>query len=106
MKCYITAFIFFASQLQGFSQDEMPAISFMDPYPLQICYNKTTNLVFPYNVKSVDRGSADMLVQKAKYADTILQLKAASEGFKETNLSVVTSDGKLYSFLVQYAPSP
>ena len=40
------------------------------------------------------------------YADTILQLKAAREGFKETNLSVVTADGKLYSFLVQYAPSP
>src|SRR4051812_31287454 len=87
-------------------QTERGAISFIDPYPLQITYNKTTNLVFPYAVKTVDRGSSDVLVQKARYADTILQLKAGREGFRETNLSVVTTDGKLYSFLLQYAPSP
>src|SRR3954465_2162110 len=87
-------------------QTEKGAISFIDPYPLQITYNKTTNLVFPYTIKSVDRGSPDILVQKARYADTILQLKAGREGFKETNLSVVTTDGKLYSFLLQYVPSP
>ncbi|WP_026260297.1 conjugative transposon protein TraN [Segetibacter koreensis] len=106
MKQYIIGLILIILQLNSFSQDVKRFVSFMDPYLLQITYNKTTNLVFPYSIKSVDMGSPDLLVQKAKYADTILQLKAGREEFKETSLSVVTTDGKLYSFLVQYATSP
>ncbi|PTS87569.1 conjugative transposon protein TraN, partial [Flavobacterium sp. HMWF030] len=30
---------------------------------LQLSYSKTTSIVFPYPVKSVDRGSQDVLVQ-------------------------------------------
>jgi conjugative transposon TraN protein len=78
----------------------------MDPYPLQITYNKTTNLVFSHAVKAVDRGSDDILVQRAMHADTIVQLKARKEGFSQTNLSVLTADGRLYSFLVEYVAFP
>ncbi|WP_073211628.1 conjugative transposon protein TraN [Flavobacterium xinjiangense] len=67
-----------------------------------IGYSKTTNIVFPYAIKSVDRGSQDILVQKAKGLENILQIKAAQRGFIQTNLTVVTADGKLYSFVLNY----
>ncbi|WP_409415813.1 conjugative transposon protein TraN [Flavobacterium sp. PS2] len=69
---------------------------------LQIAYSKTTNIVFPFAIKSVDKGSSDILVQKAKGLENILQIKAAQKGFFQTNLTVVTADGKLYSFVLSY----
>ena len=69
---------------------------------LTIGYSKTTNIVFPYAIKSVDRGSQDVLVQKAKGLENILQIKAAKQEFIQTNLTVVTADGKLYSFVLSY----
>ncbi len=69
---------------------------------LAIAYSKTTNIVFPFAVKSVDRGSEDILVQKAKGVENVLQLKAAKYGFNETNLTAITSDGQLYSFVLNY----
>lgn len=69
-------------------------------------YHTTTNLLFPYAVRSVDRGSDQLLVQKAKKVESILQIKAASPSFTSTNLSVVTADAKFYSLLVTYADSP
>ncbi|SHN13991.1 conjugative transposon protein TraN [Flavobacterium xinjiangense] len=69
---------------------------------VSIGYSKTTNIVFPYAIKSVDRGSQDILVQKAKGLENILQIKAAQRGFIQTNLTVVTADGKLYSFVLNY----
>src|SRR3954470_1354464 len=78
----------------------------IEPYPLKITLNKTTNLIFPYAIKSVDRGSADVLAQKAKGVENILLVKAARENFPETNLSVITADGKLYSFVLNYISNP
>ncbi|KDN54665.1 conjugative transposon protein TraN [Flavobacterium seoulense] len=69
---------------------------------LAIAYSKTTNIVFPNSILSVDRGSSDVLVQKAKGVDNILQIKAAQQDFTETNLTVVTADGQLHSFVVNY----
>lgn len=69
---------------------------------LLIAYSKTTNIVFPFAIKSVDKGSQDILVQKAKGLENILQIKAAQKGFFQTNLTVVTADGKLYSFVLNY----
>ena len=67
-----------------------------------IGYSKTTNIIFPHAIKSVDRGSQDILVQKAKGLENILQIKAAQRGFIQTNLTVITADGKLYSFVLNY----
>lgn len=78
----------------------------IEPYPLQITTNKTTNLIFPYAIKSVDRGSADVLAQKAKGVENILLVKAGRENFSETNLSIITADGKFYSFILDYINSP
>lgn len=76
------------------------------PDSLSIAYFKTTNIIFPYAIKSVDRGSADLLAQKAKGVQNILQLKAAHCDFTQTNLSVITADGQLHSFIVSYKENP
>lgn len=81
-------------------------VLFVEPYELQVTTNKTTSLIFPYSIKSVDRGSADLLVQEAKGIDNILRLKAARENFAETNLTVITSEGNLYSFIINYDKKP
>jgi conjugative transposon TraN protein len=78
----------------------------IDPYHLFITYYKTTNLVFPYAIKSVDRGSLDILAQKAKNTDNVLQVKAGRTAFDQTNLTVITADGKLYSYVLDYVDTP
>lgn len=80
--------------------------SYIEPYKLEVTYNKTTNLIFPATITSVDRGSQDILVQKATGVENILRIKAGIEDFTETSLSVITADGKLYSFVVGYASEP
>jgi len=103
----ITGIFLFLSSIFAFSQNANPVnTSSIEPYPLAIAYEKTTNLVFPYAIKSVDRGSQSVLAQKAKGVENILQIKAGKEGFKETNLTVITAEGKLYCFLLNYAPQP
>lgn len=80
------------------------AQSVLKPRGLQVTVNKTTNLIFPAEISSVDRGSERIVVQKSM--PNILRVKADTVFNDTTNLSVITSDGKLYSFLVSYLPSP
>lgn len=63
---------------------------------------QTVSLLFPFPVLFVDRGNAELLVQRVPPADHILLVKAASPQLKTTNLSVVTSDGSLYCVQVYY----
>ena len=69
---------------------------------LQIGFSKTTSIVFPYAIKSIDKGSAEVLVQKAKGVENILLVKAAKQYFFQTNITAVTSDGRLYVFVLNY----
>jgi conjugative transposon TraN protein len=92
-------FIFFYT-CPAFCQTTIPS------YPLEITINKTTNLIFPYSIKSVDRGSSDLAARIATGTENVLQLKAEKQNFAPTNLSVITSDGKLYPFSVRYSPEP
>lgn len=73
---------------------------------LEITTSKTTLIVSHYRIRSVDRGSRDILVQKVKGIDTVLELKAARPNFPETNLTLVTGDGEVHMFLVTYNPNP
>lgn len=99
-------FVFISLTTLSKGQTGYVQTTIIEPYPLKITLNKTTNIIFPYAIKSVDRGSADVLAQKAKGVENILLLKAAKENFPETNLSVITADGKLYSFLLDYINNP
>ena len=76
------------------------------PYQINICPDKTSNLIFPVAIKSVDRGSQAVLAQKATGVENILQVKAADKDFTPTNLTVITAEGHFYSFAVSYALSP
>jgi len=73
---------------------------------LSITTDKTTSLIFPYPITHVDRGTKDVLVEQVKEAGNILLVKAATANFPETNLSVVTGDGSIYSFPVIYEKNP
>lgn len=83
--------------------ESRPTVFYEDLYKnLHIGYSKTTSIVFPYPIKSIDKGSADVLVQKAKGVENILLVKAARQYFFQTNLTVVTSDARLYVFVLNY----
>ena len=82
----------------------LKAQSFIEPMKLEVGVNKTTNLVFPTGIVSIDRGNANIVVQKS--AANILRVKALAVFSVETNLTVVTNDGRLYSFLIIYNADP
>lgn len=84
----------FVASYKGYHQEELKN--------LQIGYSKTTSIVFPYAIKSMDKGSSEVLIQKAKGVGNILLLKAAKEHFTQTNLTVVTADNRLYMFVLNY----
>src|SRR3970282_2453378 len=73
-------------------------LSEVTPDSLKIGYSKTTNIVFPYAIKSVDRGSEDVLVQKGKGFENILQITAEKQEFVPTNLTGLHDDGKVFLF--------
>lgn len=75
-------------------------------YPLEITTGKTSSVIFPAVIKSVDRGNREILAQKAKDVSNVLHVKAGKENFPETNLTVITADGLLYHFTVRYAADP
>ncbi len=104
---WITGICLILSGIPAFSQTVGKVnTSVIEPYHLAITSSMTTNLIFPYSIKSVDRGSLDVLAQKAPGVDNILQIKAGKENFEETNLTVITGDGKLFSFVLDYAQNP
>lgn len=102
-----TGILLLLLNVQPFAQNTTePNVTVIKPYVLPITFYKTTNLVFPYAIKSVDRGSKDVLAQKAKGVENILQVKAAKLGFDQTNLTVITAEGKLYSYILNYTDTP
>ena len=82
------------------------ALAFSMAQTIQITTDKTTSLIFPFAIRHVDRGTKDVLVQPVKESDNILLVKAAVKDFAPTNLSVVTTDGSIYSFPVQFVTEP
>jgi conjugative transposon TraN protein len=104
---FITGIFFLLFGISGYGQSfSIANASVIKPFPLSITYSKTTTLIFPFAIKCVDRGSKDVLAQKAKGVENVLYVKAARRAFAETSLSVITSDGNLYTYLVNYAANP
>lgn len=78
----------------------------LSPRPLQVSGSMTTNIIFSQPILSVDLGSGDLLAQRAQGVQNILQLKAGRVDFEQTNLTVITQDGSLHSFMVSYSEQP
>jgi len=79
----------------------------IEPYWLTITYDKTTHIIFPSKIKYVDLGSDNLIADKADEAENVLRIKASVQDFDtETNFSVITEDGRFYSFDVFYSKYP
>lgn len=73
---------------------------------ISIATDHTVSLIFPFPVKHVDKGTADILVQPVKEQENILLLKAATNELVPTNLTVITSEGTVHSFAIRYSARP
>ena len=100
---WMVAVFYFLTQSDAKAQEIALPI---ESYPIAITAAKTTNLIFPSAIKSMDRGSQDVLVQKATGVENVLQLKAARTDFRETNLTIITADGNFYSYSLFYSEQP
>lgn len=73
---------------------------------LEVAWDKTTVLIFDAPIQSIDRGSQWLLGQKDAEAVNLLKLKAGSKDMPNTNLHVLTSDGRIHEFAVRYSEDP
>ena len=79
----------------------------VEPYRVEVAFNKTLHILFPSEVVYVDLGSLDLIADKADGAQNVVRIKAAKQDFtEETNFSVVTADGCFYSFTAVYSENP
>lgn len=79
-------------------------IESMDAKSLKINYDKTLHLIFPNDIKYFNIGNENVAGDNPEEVKNILRLKANVRAFEgETNVSVVTSDGKYYLYLVAYS---
>ena len=114
MKNHIRTFWAFALiigfAVNTFAQDSIKAplnLGKIEPYQMQVTYDKTTHLIFPTAIRYVDLGSEYLIAGKAEDAENVLRVKASVKDFEtETNFSVITNDGRFYSFNVYYSAYP
>lgn len=110
IKTVMLLFIFFskfeAQTTDGLISQKLQ-LGKIEPYQLTVTYEKTTHLIFPSSIKYVDLGSEHLIAGKAGSVENVLRLKASVKDFEaETNFSVITNDGKFYSFDVFYSSYP
>lgn len=114
MKNHLKTFWAFALILglavQSFAQDgaKTPlALGKIEPYRMEVTYDKTSHLIFPTAIRYVDLGSDYLIAGKAEDAENVLRVKASVRDFEvETNLSVITNDGRFYNFNVYFSRYP
>lgn len=88
----------------SFAQREPSGPRSIHPMDLPITTNETSVLLFPAAIKSVDRGSRDILTKTIKDVNNVLKLKAASDSMEPSNLHVFTADGQVFVFNITYLP--
>ena len=95
---------------QSYAQDSIKtllALGKIEPYKMEVTYDKTSHLIFPTAIRYVDLGSEFLIAGKAEDAENVLRVKASVRDFEpETNFSVITNDGLFYSFNVYYSSYP
>ena len=69
---------------------------------LPVTGRKMTNIIFPVEIAAGVRVSRDVLVQKVRGVENVIELKALKRDFAPTNLAVYGKDGRLYSFVLHY----
>lgn len=96
--------------VQSYAQNSIRtplAMGKVEPYKMEVTYDKTSHLIFPTAIRYVDLGSEYLIAGKAEDAENVLRVKASVRDFEpETNFSVITNDGRFYSFNVFYSSYP
>lgn len=96
--------------ISSFAQDSAKSsltLGKIEPFYMEVTYDKTSHLIFPTAIRYVDLGSEYLIAGKAEDAENVLRVKASVKEFEpETNFSVITNDGRFYSFNVHYSSSP
>lgn len=99
MSCLLAA----TAGLYGQRLRELGLQQTLPTYRLELSPHKTRLLIFPAPIKEADRGDEYVMAEVFGEAGNILKVKAADLDFAPSNLQVVTTDGKVYSFCVRYA---
>lgn len=76
------------------------------PYEIELTQNKTTHILFPSSIEYVDLGSSEIIASKVEVTSNVLRLKTIREDVTPTNFTVITNDGKYYSFNANYNEEP
>lgn len=89
-----------------FAQPILSHLKRIAPLELHITNDQTSIIIFPTAVKSVDRGSKDILTKTIKEINNVLKIKASNDSMAPTNLHVFTADGQVYAFNLLYHHNP
>lgn len=110
LKTFWAIALIFGFALQSYAQDSIRtplALGKIEPYKMEVTYDKTSHLIFPTAIRYVDLGSEYLIAGKAEDAENVLRVKASVRDFEpETNFSVITNDGRFYNFDVYYSAYP
>lgn len=112
LKTFWAFALIFGFAVQSYAQDSATtktplALGKIEPYRMEVTYDKTSHLIFPTAIRYVDLGSEYLIAGKAEDAENVLRVKASVRDFEpETNFSVITNDGRFYSFDVYYSSYP
>lgn len=110
LKTFWAIALIFGFAVQSYAQDSIRTpltLGKIEPYRMEVTYDKTSHLIFPTAIRYVDLGSEYLIAGKAEDAENVLRVKASVKDFEtETNFSVITDDGRFYNFNVHYSPCP
>lgn len=79
---------------------------YTEPHVLPVGKEKMMYLIFPGKIIYEDHGSNNIVVEKAEGVDNILSIKAKNNYTEDTNISVVTENGKFYTFTLRFSLNP
>jgi hypothetical protein len=88
--------------LSGHAQEPGFHLDGMASRGLPVTGRKMTNVIFPVDIATGVRVSRDVLVQKVRGLENVIELKALKRDFAPTSLAVYGKDGRLYSFVLHY----
>jgi len=73
---------------------------------LQISHQGTTTVLFPAAIKELDIGSREVVCKRVGDKPNCIWIKAISEHLQPTNITIFTSDDRLYMLKVAYSEAP
>lgn len=76
------------------------------PQNIGVVESRTTHILFPQRVLSLDLGHGQLLAQIHPEQGQVVSVKAGHPEMETTTLTVITEEGGFYSFLVHYDPDP